>query len=240
MVAYIKQLLTDLLKVAGARNPDVFCLMNAVTREINRLDPRDFEPAVRKDFAHIRARMEWASGDVARMQWVFAELGTLLTVLDHYVGENSRATVRQFPFIADNELRAIVIRDYCELIQIVFPSHAWKSTVILAGSILEALLFDQLTRDGGRIEAATGSAIAPHKKNLLKGEWSLQDMINVSVNIGILTEERADCIDQVLRDYRNFVHPNKEIKAQHPCSEAEAFLARGALDAVCNHLEGVK
>jgi hypothetical protein len=51
-----------------------------------------------------------------------------------------------------------------------------------------------------------------------------------------LPEERGDTIDQVLRDYRNFVHPRKELKAAHQCTEAEAYVARGALDGVCNHL----
>jgi hypothetical protein len=51
--------------------------------------------------------------------------------------------------------------------------------------------------------------------------------------------ERARTIDQVLRDYRNFVHPKKEIRAEHACSEAEALLAKGALDGVCNYFEKV-
>jgi len=38
-----------------------------------------------------------------------------------------------------------------------------------------------------------------------------------------------------LRDYRNFIHPKKEIRTGYPCTEAEAFMAKGALDAVCNH-----
>jgi hypothetical protein len=52
-----------------------------------------------------------------------------------------------------------------------------------------------------------------------------------------MPQARAASIDQVLRDYRNFVHPRKELKAAHHCTEAEATLAKGALDVVCNHLE---
>jgi hypothetical protein len=39
-----------------------------------------------------------------------------------------------------------------------------------------------------------------------------------------------------LRDYRNFVHPKKELRAQHPCTEAEALMSVGALEGVCNIL----
>ena len=36
--------------------------------------------------------------------------------------------------------------------------------------------------------------------------------------------------------HRNFVHPKKEIRAQHQCAEAEAMMAMGALEGVCNIL----
>ncbi len=49
--------------------------------------------------------------------------------------------------------------------------------------------------------------------------------------------QRTEPIDQVLRDYRNFVHPKKELKAQHSCDEAEAFMSVGALEGVCNILK---
>jgi hypothetical protein len=62
-------------------------------------------------------------------------------------------------------------------------------------------------------------------------------LINVAVDIGILPEDRAATIDQVLRDYRNFAHPRKEIKEKHECSDAEAGLAKYGLDGVCDHLQ---
>ncbi len=66
---------------------------------------------------------------------------------------------------------------------------------------------------------------------------SARDLIKVAADLNLIPKERAVAIDQVVRDYRNFVHPRKEIKAKHPCVEAEAMLAKGALDAVCNHLQ---
>ena len=238
MVAYIKQLIRDLIPIADRQHPDVYCLYNAIATEVNRLDPRDFAPAVQRDFALTRARLEWASGDVTRSRWVIGNLEPLLQILDQYRGEGSHSTTREFPFVSDNDLKEIITRDYRELSQVVFPANAWKSAVVLAGSILEAILQDQLTKDERTLAAANQSPSAPRGKELAKGEWSLQYMITVCVELGILTEERADCVDQVLRDYRNFVHPKKEVKSAHPCTEAEGFLAVGALDAVCNHLEG--
>ena len=38
-------------------------------------------------------------------------------------------------------------------------------------------------------------------------------LIDVAVDIGRLPADAADTIHQVLRDYRNFVQPKKEIRA---------------------------
>ena len=59
----------------------------------------------------------------------------------------------------------------------------------------------------------------------------------VAAAIGILKKEREPAIDQILRKYRNFIHPLAEIRGGIPCTEAEALLAKGALDSVCNDLD---
>lgn len=145
---------------------------------------------------------------------------------------------RDFNFLSDPALRTIVERDYQELRGILFPHGAWKSTVILAGSILEAILFDRLS-DPLNFVAATSHSSAPKAngvvKDLVAGDWKLIELIRVASAIGVLPAAKSNTIDQVLRDYRNFVHPKKEIRAQHTCTEAEAQMAVGALDAVYNH-----
>jgi len=169
----------------------------------------------------------------------------LVAVLGTYGGQGSALNTKAFPFISDPDLRQIVERDYRSLIFELIYCHAWKSAVVMAGSILEAILYDQLTKDPGRISAAMASPKAPKKKGGIvkditsddrEDEWTLSNLIEVSVDLRILPQARADAIDQVLRDYRNFVHPRKEIRAGHPCTEAEADLAKGALGAVINHL----
>jgi hypothetical protein len=155
--------------------------------------------------------------------------------LDLYAGVGGYANLRSFAFVTDKNLRQIVERDYQELSLILLPGRAWKSTVVIAGSILEGILSDLLINPTNNHRARSAAA-APKKKNLAAGEWSLLDLIEVSVELKLLPAGRAAAIDQTLRDYRKFVHPLKEIRAAYPCSEAEALLAKGALDAVCNHL----
>lgn len=112
----------------------------------------------------------------------------------------------------------------------------------MCGSILEAILFDILSNQNN-INNTNNSIKAPRNRNneiiqIQNGQkWTLQKLIEVAVDIEILPEKRALSIDQVLRDYRNFVHPKKEIRAEHECSDAEAYMAKGSLDGVINHLE---
>jgi hypothetical protein len=67
--------------------------------------------------------------------------------------------------------------------------------------------------------------------------WTLENLINIAVDIKMLPTETANTIHQVLRDYRNFVHPKKEVRSLNPCGESEAMLSVGALDSVCNYIE---
>jgi hypothetical protein len=166
----------------------------------------------------------------------FAQIGCeAIAVLDLYAGIGSQASLRSFAFVTDPDLRSIIERDYKELSLILLPGRAWKSTVVMAGSILEAILTDVL-KNPANIARATSAAAAPKRKNLAAGEWKLHDLIKVSVELGLLPSDRATAFDQILRDYRNFVHPLKEIRAAHPCTEAEAHMSWGALEAVCNDL----
>jgi hypothetical protein len=113
----------------------------------------------------------------------------------------------------------------------VFPDGAWKSVVVLAGSILEAILFDRLA-DPKWNAAAFASTVVPKYKGNKKAmdDWKLETLIDIAVDIKLLPKDPATTIHQVLRDYRNFVHPKKEIRAAHACGEAEAMMAVGALN----------
>ena len=228
--------------------------LQALVEEINRLDPRDFLFEAQRDFVFYRVRLRDWLHYVNAPKMVMADKqykkarsdgNKMKLILDSYAGEGSRAATRQFPFITDNGLKDIVTRDYKELSSILLPGGAWKSGVVLAGSITEAILTDILASDSALLSRANRWSSAPKDsrgrvKDISKGEWKLHQLIEVCTHLNVLPNERADTFDQVLRDYRNFVHPQKEIRAAHACGEPEAVMAKGALDAMCNHLEATR
>ena len=240
MTDYIKKI-ADSIAGYGPQQAgtSIFTLFRSLAQEIAPLDTRDFLPAARYEFSVLRVQVNhWATvnglenGDGQKV----AALGRAVSKCpDYYGGEGSRAVSRSFAFINDPDLRTIVERDYRELSLILLPGGAWKSVVVMSGSILEAILYDQLTKDAPTQASAAASSAAP-KRDIAKGGWTLHDLIQVTLALKLLPVDRVESIDRILRDYRNFVHPKKELRDAHPCTEAEALLSKGALDSVCNHL----
>ena len=243
MVQYLLELLKDLEKVLNTTSGAISGplkykqLLEVVAEELNRLDPLDFPPDSRLEFVRLRKFLQYLASQnlITGSPWR-KPASDLIIVLQTYGGQGSRSFSKNFSFVADAQLRTIIDRDYRELSMILLPSGAWKSTVVLSGSILEALLQDALTKDSAILSKAETSSKAPVHKTLEKGEWKLHDLIEVAVDLQILPLDRSKAIDQILRDYRNYVHPKKEIRSKYPCTEAEALLSKGALDAVINIL----
>jgi hypothetical protein len=274
MVAYIQRIADELSNMLDRawREPIVPLASRLVTlqEEVEKLDPRDFLPERRFDFVEARRRLRCLASttqddwDETLSRWRKGNIdqdGTTLeteieicaricqqvrSALDAYRGPGSRAIVRSFDFVKDNVLRGIVERDYSELKQIFLPDCAWKSVVVMAGSILEAILFDLLTQTPERVAQAMASPDAPKKrekgvgggvKSLTGDEWVLADLIKVAVDLGLLPKEREDAIDEALRAYRNLIHPRREVDRRHPPGESEGSMAWGGLLGVCDHLE---
>lgn len=247
MVAYIIRIAEEVvIETTQTRDAGrIFNLLRAMQEELDRLDPRDFLPSAQYDFvvARLFARRWGSTSSISGTD--FPQIKTMaervIATLNQFGGEGSQVVHRSFAFVKDTDLRQIIERDYRELRLKVFPSRAWKSTVILAGSILEAILFDQLASDPLMLAKANASKGAPKDKSktvldLVAGDWKLASLIQVAAEINVIPADRAKSIDQVLRDYRNFVHPKKELRAQHSCNEAEALMSVGALEGVCNIL----
>jgi hypothetical protein len=256
MIEYIKELINTikLHKIQnapgahakfGGNPPDFNRLLEALVEEINRLDPRDFEPAARHDFVAHRAQMRiWVGSNFAEIY----SIGTaerIGALLDSYAGEGTRAKTRDFTFVSNPDIRAIVERDYRELALRTLPDGSWKSTVILAGSILEAVLYDRLTKDSATVSQAMSSPKAPPKgpgavkditKDTSKDEWRLNDLIKVACDLQLLPHKDEQAIHLVLREYRNFVHPRLEVEMGIKIGEGHAMAAKGMLDVILDHL----
>src|SRR4051794_6973038 len=109
---------------------DAMTGLKEIVKELNRLGPRDFDPASQSEFLRVRGNLVLLSGASSYTKPKIQEAITpLLEVLNNYRGAGSSRVTRQLPYLTDPELRAIVERDYVELNVRLFPAGAWKSTV---------------------------------------------------------------------------------------------------------------
>lgn len=249
---YINEILNEIITTTQSpgmtsnTGESLFDLFKIAAEEIEKLDVRDFSPdtrfsytIIRQKFRRLACMSSYNGNDAAKF---FSLATNLLAVLQHYGEYGSSALTRDFTYVTEPTLKSIIERDYVELNNIVIADGAWKSAVVLSGSILEALLYDFLERPS-YYQQAMASQKAPKRGgaviDIKLKEWKLFDLIQVAVDVGILPLARANSIDEILRNFRNFVHPKVELRNQFPCTEAEALLAKGALDSVCNHLQSI-
>ena len=144
-------------------------------------------------------------------------LGRLQTALE----ESTTVPVtekREFAFISNSDLKAIIERDY-EEIQRAFISQCWKSVIILCGGAIEAILTDLLLRNE---TAATSAKCAPKNSDITR--WSFSELIDVAVELKLISDGMQK-LSHPLREYRNLVHPGNEIRNKLYFGEEEARIA---------------
>jgi len=123
------------------------------------------------------------------------------------VSRSPIAEAREFDFVKDDDVRAILERDYVEA-QTAFAAQCWKSVIILCGGVIEATLLDLLLTDPAAACAAKG---APKGKPDLR-KLDLSDVIRVAVELGIVGPG-LDRLSDTLRQYRNLIHPGVELRS---------------------------
>jgi hypothetical protein len=244
MIEHLKDLIRSALTNDREGSSSLFAAKE-MYRQLCGLNPLDFEQAQRAEFSLARAQFDRIANPLPHMsitgEMIKAAFLRLEPVLDYYRGQGSHLDSKPFTFIRARALTDIIKRDYCDLWLRVYPSHAWKSAVVLSGSILEAILYDVLS--GPKTEPAANAYIARQPKHKSKGvvtsgNWTLEALIDAAAGIGCLRAEDTRIIHQTLREYRNFIHPMKEIRLGQAAGENEAALAVHALNAIIDHLEG--
>ncbi|HEY1249243.1 MAG TPA: hypothetical protein VGE97_09665, partial [Nitrososphaera sp.] len=122
---------------------------------------------------------------------------------------------QDFSFVADAELKKIIERDYTELQQLD-PYTSPKSVLILSGSIIEGLLIDALVTKGDFPSAGECGRF-------------LKDLIYPAKNAGVI---KHDNLSEILRVFRNLVHPAREIKDSLNFDQPHAAHSRAAVDVI--------
>lgn len=149
-----------------------------------------------------------------------------------YLYENqNKALPGEFSFIRNDELRELLEVDWKEA-QTVHAAKAWKSCVILCGSILEGMLFDIIGRDEPKALAAYAT-IRSRDPRIGKAVTSVRDltlnsMVEVANELKMLPPGPFH-LSHALRHSRNLVHPEKQLREKVEDIENEANIALSSM-----------
>jgi hypothetical protein len=112
--------------------------------------------------------------------------------------------------ISDPPMLAILTRRWTETLACMRVDAHLAATVMMGG-LLEALLLarvNRLTDLKPVFTARTAPKDKSGKARPLK-DWGLKDYLDVANELGWIRQSAKD-VGQVLRDYRNYIHPEKE------------------------------
>jgi hypothetical protein len=115
------------------------------------------------------------------------------------------------PLASDVAMRNILIRRWEEC-QRCLRADAHLAATVMMGGFLEALFIakaNQLVDKGPLFRSKATPLDAKTKKPLPLSEWTLRPYIEVGQELGWISRSGKD-VATVLRDYRNYVHPEKE------------------------------
>lgn len=114
------------------------------------------------------------------------------------------------PIVQDAEMKTILEDRWVECTLCVADKTPLAATVMIGG-LLEGVVYARISRQANKAPIYTAAAAPKDKagKTLPLKEWKLQSYIGVAHELKWITQTVRD-LGEVLRDYRNYIHPHKQ------------------------------
>ena len=114
------------------------------------------------------------------------------------------------PLISDPKMQGILARRWSECVTCLDAGAPLAATVMMGG-LLEGLLLARINQlpDQSPVFKAAASPKDKTGTPLKLKDWGLKDYVAVAHELGWISKTTKD-IGDVVRDYRNFIHPQKE------------------------------
>jgi hypothetical protein len=117
------------------------------------------------------------------------------------------------PLAGNPEMRGVLARRWEECCRCV-KAEAHLAGIVMMGGLLEALFVARANKLGDKTQL-TNAAAAPKDKAVGKAlnyqSWMLDSYIKVGRELNWITDSARDVAD-ILKEYRNFIHPEKELR----------------------------
>jgi len=159
----------------------------------------------------IAARTTYTNALLAAKRSLVVVRGSVATVQDSTPAVATTDAQPNFaPLANDPKMQMILIRRWDE-IQSCIDARAHLSATVMMGGMLESLLLARINGSPNRTAVFTANG-APRDRvgaTLPLADWKLVKMVEVGHELGWITKSARD-VGNVLREFRNYIHPHKE------------------------------
>ena len=142
------------------------------------------------------------------------------------------------PLASDPAMQTILKRRW-EEVQLCVTCKANLAATVMMGGLLESLLLARINRSPDKA-AVFKAKTAPRDKlgkTLTLPDWKLFAMVEVADELKWISKSARD-IGNVLRDFRNYIHPHKEYTDAVLISEDDASMFWGITKAITRQVLG--
>jgi hypothetical protein len=128
------------------------------------------------------------------------------------------------PLIPDPQMQGILAERWCECVKCISAGAPLSATVMMGG-LLEALLLGRVNRETTKAPTFQAKSAPKDKNGQPKPltDWTLKNYIDVAHELGWISVSAKD-IGEVLRDYRNYIHPFKQLSHSINLTNDDALL----------------
>lgn len=183
----------------------------------------DFNP--QQFFSHASPQSGTRFYDVGGLRSYLSRVIGRLQIDIEESGDTPVTQRKEFMFVAEDDLRRIIERDYAEA-QRAFIGECWKSVIVLSGGLIEAILSDLLIANQGLLSKASNK---PKQEDIKR--WDLVDLINVAVELDLVSAG-VEKLSHPIREFRNLIHPGNEIRNNLQFGQEEARIALEVINIV--------
>jgi len=190
-----------------------------------------------EDLGHLESN-DRTEADWRLAEGVIDQLRPLLEPDERLTGDEAEFLARSVEFDLSQVAVEVdfqsVIADRLNEVETCYENGAYLAVVILCGSTLEGLLYEVAKNhpaDYNRAKAAPrhGDKVRPFP------EWTLNDLLNCSRELGLLGEDVTK-FGHAVREFRNYIHPQQQVKERFRPRRVTAQVARQVLRAAIDDL----
>ncbi len=216
-------------------------ILAAVKQLPDGIVPAEMATRFAANVGSIEAAIQSCTPDPRRGHLTGLHVSDLLALLTVFPDEPFRPDDTALRFIDDAAFRRTLSIDRAAAHR-ALSNGEWKAATVLAGSVIEALCLWTIRREAAETALDTARRLQRERVLGQRGipddvlSWHAPELIEVAFALGFIEQDTVQ-VARTTKDYRNLIHPGRELRTGQECTEGVAHVAVGAMQRVVEDLD---